>query len=298
MIDYTARLTALMEDIVGRVPALGFIDMREVLVFARHGRRGAGGALATCHTLDPPGDGPDRFSWVDRRTGRVARQSAWFVVRAPEVRIAGRRVRHLISFALPRFCEQTLGDAGKREHDIDGAPWLAKLDTVVHELYHIDPAARGIRRASRADGTASRRAHGAVFYRQVAGMVRAYLATRPDPALLDFLACDYRELVRRYGVLAGRTFRGYPSFPQPYLEPVDGPPPAPGVGLVRLRTHRQPPRYTEGDLRLRRFMARGRPILIDENRNGSVRPPSIDEGSRPLFRYFNTRRTDTSRGPQ
>jgi len=278
VIDYTARLTALMEDIVGRVPALGFIDMREVLVFARHGRRGAGGALATCHTLDPSGAGPDRFAWVDRRTGRVVRQSEWFVVRAPDVRMAGRRVRHLISFALPRFCEQTLGDAGKRDHYPEGAPWLAKLDTVVHELYHIDPGAGGIRRAARADGTASRRTHGAAFYRDVAGMVRAYLATRPDPALLDFLACDYRELVRRHGAVTGRTFRNFPSFPQSYLEPVDGPEPAPDVELVRLRTHRQPPRYAEDDLRLRRFMARGRPVLIDD--------------------YLNTRRTDTTRGPQ
>jgi len=277
VIDYTARLTALMEDIVARVPALGFIDMREVLVFARPGRRGAGGALATCHTLDPPRAAPDRYAWVDRRTGRVMRQSEWFVVRAPDVRIAGRRISHLISFALPRFCEQTLADAGKRLHYPGGAPWLAKLDTVVHELYHIDPGAGGIRRAARADGTASRRAHGAAFYREVAGMVRAYLATRPDPALFDFLACDYRALVRRHGEVAGRTFRNFPSFPQPRLEPVDGPPPAPGVELVRLPATRQLRRYGEGDLRLRRFMARGRPVPID---------------------YRNTRRTDTTREPQ
>jgi len=278
VIDYTARLTALMEDIVGRVPVLGFIDMRAVLVFARHGRRGAGGALATCHTLEPPGEGPDRYTWVDRRTGRIVRQSEWFVARAPDVRIAGRRVRHLISFALPRFCEQTLGDAGKRDRYPGGAPWLAKLDTVIHELHHIDPGPGGIRRAARADGTASHRAHGAAFYREVAGMVRAYLATRPDPALLDFLACDYRELVRRHGEVVGRTFRNFPSFPQPYLQPVDGPAPAPGVEVVRLRPHRQPPRYAESDLRWRRFMARGRPVLVGA--------------------YRNTRRTDTTREPQ
>ena len=264
MIDYTARLTALIEDIVGRVPALGFIDTREVLVFARHGRRGAGGAFATCHSLDPPDGGPDRYTWVDRRTGRVVRQSEWFVTRAPEVWIGGRRVRHLISFALPRFCGQTLGDTGKREYYPGGAPWLAKLDTVVHELYHIDPGERGIRRAARGDGTASRQAHGPTFYRDVAAMVRAYLATRPDPARLDFLTCDYRELVRRHGVVAGLTFRNHPSFPQRYLEPVGAPGPGPDVELVRIRPHRQPSRYTEHDLQLRRFMARRRPALIGE----------------------------------
>ena len=30
---------------------------------------------------------------------------------------------------------------------------MAKLDTVVHELYHIDPDEPGIRRVARADGT-------------------------------------------------------------------------------------------------------------------------------------------------
>jgi len=300
VIDYTARLTSLMEDIVQRVPALGFIDMGEVLVFARHGRRGAGGALATCHTLGAPAGGPDRYAWVDRRTRRVVRQSEWFVVRVPEVRIAGRAVRHLISFALPRFCEQTLDGAAKHGHYPEGPPWLAKLDTVVHELYHIDPGMGGIRRAARADGTVSRHAHGPDFYRRVAALVRAYLATRPDPSMLDFLACDYRELARRHGAVIGRTFRNYPSFPQPYLDPVDGPAPAPGVALVRLRKHRQPARYAEGDLRRRRFMARGRPVPLDEQSGGSRGHDLVadGQGSLPLFRYLNTRRTDTTREAQ
>jgi len=49
MINYTERLTALMADIVARVPALSFIDMRDVLVFARAGRSGASGPYASCH---------------------------------------------------------------------------------------------------------------------------------------------------------------------------------------------------------------------------------------------------------
>ena len=298
MIDYTARLTALMEDVVRRVPALGSIDMRDVLVFARHGRRGAAGALATCHTLGSPGEEPDRYTWVDRRTRRVVRQSEWFVVRVPEVVVAGRTIRHLVSFALPRFCEQRLGEAGKQDSYPGAAPWLAKLDTVVHELYHIDPGAGGIRRAARADGTASRQAHGPAFYRAVASMVRAYLATRPDWSLLDFLACDYRELVRRHGLVAGLTFRNHPSFPQPYLERVHGPAPAPGIGLVRLPRHRQPMRYTEDDLQLRRFTVRRRPEPIGPEGNGASLSPKGFRDARPLFRYLSTRRAETTRNPQ
>ena len=35
MINYTEHLTVLMQDIVSRVPTLSFIDIRDVLVFAR-----------------------------------------------------------------------------------------------------------------------------------------------------------------------------------------------------------------------------------------------------------------------
>ena len=38
MLNYTDRARLLMEDIVARVPALSFIDVRDVLVFARMGR--------------------------------------------------------------------------------------------------------------------------------------------------------------------------------------------------------------------------------------------------------------------
>jgi len=44
MINYTERLSLLMEDIVARVPLLSFIDMSRVLVFARSGRTSAEGA--------------------------------------------------------------------------------------------------------------------------------------------------------------------------------------------------------------------------------------------------------------
>ena len=47
MINYTERLSLLMEDIVGRVPKLSFIDMSKVLVFARSGRTSAEAAYAS-----------------------------------------------------------------------------------------------------------------------------------------------------------------------------------------------------------------------------------------------------------
>src|SRR3981081_4108638 len=68
MINYTERLTLLMQDVVSRVPALSFIDMADVLVFARSGRSNAEGAFATCHCLSLPPREPGSYFWRCRST--------------------------------------------------------------------------------------------------------------------------------------------------------------------------------------------------------------------------------------
>src|SRR5207244_1895611 len=153
MINYTERLTLLMEDVVTRVPTLSFIELADVLVFARAGRSKAEGAFATCHCLTLPASEPGYYFWRDRCTRRITRRSEWFVTKSPEVMIGTRPIKYLISFALPRYCDQSL-DKSRKECFYPGAdPWIAKLDTVVHELYHIDPEQTGIRRIEREDGT-------------------------------------------------------------------------------------------------------------------------------------------------
>ena len=49
MINYTERITLLIDDLVKRVPGLRYIDPTTLLVFARFGRSHADGAYATCH---------------------------------------------------------------------------------------------------------------------------------------------------------------------------------------------------------------------------------------------------------
>ena len=157
MINYTERLTLLMRDIVSRIPALSFIDVADVLVFARHGRSNADGAFATCHCLTLPPSEPGYYFWHDRSTGRVTRRSEWFVTRSPVVTLGARPVKYLISFVLPRFCDQSFERSRKARfyRGVDAA-WVAKLDTVVHELYHIDPGQNGIRRIDRGDSSLAR----------------------------------------------------------------------------------------------------------------------------------------------
>ena len=260
MINYTARIARVMQDVVTRTPALRFIDLREVLVFGRYGRTGADGAFATCHCLTLPETEPGYYFWKDRQTGELTRRSEWFVTKTPEVRLGGTRIKYLISFVLPRFCQQRLDRSWKSElyegsHAYE--TWVAKLDTIVHELYHIDPIASGIRQFA-ADGARSARTHGPEFYDNVAAMTRAYLASRPDPALLEFLKMDFGQLQARYGGVVATTFRNFPSFPQRYMAPcqtLSADEPA-GIKVEPLKRLTQPELYTERDIHVRQFTGR------------------------------------------
>jgi hypothetical protein len=284
MLNYTERITALMHDIVGRVPRLGFIDLDEVVIFARFGRSAADGAFATCHCLTLPTSEPGYYYWRDRRSGQVTRRSPWFVTKTPQVFFRGRRIKYLISFALPRFTDQTLACTRKRTLYPDADGWLAKLDTVVHELYHIDPDDVGIRKVARADGSRSLWSHGPEFYEEVAGMVRQYLATNPDPRMYDFLRYDFAGLRARYGNVVGATFRNYPSYPQRYIEELVDQPAEPSVAgpLAPLPRQYQPQCYADGDLIVREFDARAarrlRPGVLQAPASASrglrFRPPA------------------------
>jgi hypothetical protein len=258
MINYTERIALLMHDIVVRTPRLSFIDLREVIVFGRFGRTDAEGAFATCHCLTLPESEPGYYFWRDRSTGQLTRRSEWFVTKSPQVRVGGVRVKYLISFVLPRFCDQSLKRSRKAELYAGDTPgWLAKLDTIVHELYHIDPTESGIRRVARSDGSHSPRSHGPMFYEEVADMVRGYVASGADPSLYDFLEDDFDGLVARYGGVVGTTFRNFPSFPQRYMEPVDIPSGEPHVKVEPLKPLTQPTIYTEDDLHMRHFTTNG-----------------------------------------
>ena len=259
MINYTERLTLLMQDIVSRVTPLSFLDMRDVLVFARAGRSNAEGAFATCHCLTLPPSEPGYYFWRDRDSGRITRRSEWFVTKSPAVALGAREIKYMISFALPRFCDQTL-DGSRKEKFYRRASdaWIAKLDTVIHELYHIDPDYSGIRRLDRGDGTYSAHCHTPRFFEQVAAMVTEYLDSRPDPATYDFLRLDFDALEARHGGIVATSFRTFPSYPQRFIEALAEQPPCDpglaGVGVERLRPCQQPALYTEDDLHVRHFL--------------------------------------------
>ena len=260
MINYTESLTVLMQDVVTRVPTLSFIDIADVLVFARFGRSHAEGAFATCHSLSLPPSEPGYYFWRDRATGRITRRSEWFVTKSPTVMLGTRQVKYLMSFALPRFCDQSLERSRKGRFYQDAEPWMAKLDTVVHELYHIDPEYMGIRRLEREDGTYSANCHSTRFFEEVSSMVQTYLDSKPDPKVYEFLRHDFESLQSRHGGIVGTSFRTFPSFPQRYIERLAQQLPsesdAPHVRIEALPPVQQPTLYTENDLHIRQFCER------------------------------------------
>lgn len=257
MINYTERLSWLMRDIVARVPTLSFIDMDRVLVFARPGRTSAEGAYATCHCICLPASEPGYYYWRDRDSGRLTRRSEWFVTKSPQVRIGTRRIDYMVSFALPRFCDQALARSRKQMHYKGQPNWVGKLDTIVHELYHIDPQRPGIRRVERADGTYSANCHGDRFFADVVAMVNQYLDSKPDAEASDFLRYGFDDLNARCGGVSGTTFRAFPSYPQRYTEvlvPQPAPPADVSCRVEPLKLPRVVTAYSEDDLVERQFL--------------------------------------------
>ena len=270
MINYTERLSLLMEDIVARVPTLSFIDMSRVLVFGRAGRTNAEGAYATCHCVCLPPSEPGYYFWRDRSTGQLTRRSEWFVTRSPQVKVGTQEIDYLVSFTLPRFCDQELSRTRKSVHYKGQPNWVAKLDTIVHELYHIDPERPGIRRIERADGTYSANCHGERFFADVVAMVNLYLDTKPDPQTYDFLQHSFDDLTSRHGGIVGSTFRGFPSYPQRYTEVLDPQPEPPSDVTCRvepLKVPRVTKRFTEDDLVMREFLRHTSRQLIRKGRS-------------------------------
>jgi hypothetical protein len=257
MLNYTEQISLLMEDVVRRVPTLSFIDMSKVLVFARAGRSDAEGAYATCHCVCLPPSEPGYYFWRDRSSGNLTRRSEWFVTKSPTVTVGTTPIDYMLSFSLPRFCDQLLSRSRKQVHYVGQPNWIAKLDTIVHELYHIDPSGPGIRRMERADGTYSANCHGHRFFENVVGMVNEYLATKPDPAVYDFLRFNLAELTDRFGGVAGTAFRSFPSYPQRYTHVLDPQPesvPEMNCRVEPLKVPRVKTSFTEDDLVTREFL--------------------------------------------
>ena len=211
MINYTERITLLIDDLVKRVPASA--TSTRAACWCSPGSAAAR-RRRVCD-LPLPESAAERAGLLllaRSRDRQLTRRSEWFVTKSPTV--AHRHaapIDYMISFALPRFCDQIARPLAQAGALSGRSRWIAKLDTVVHELYHIDPEQAGHPPDERADGTYSRELpRPAVLRGRGREMVQQYLATKPDPAVYDFLQHNFEELTARIRRRGRHDFRSVP----------------------------------------------------------------------------------------
>ena len=174
--DFTFHMRRLCADMIERLDTLHHINLDRVAVrFCQSRRSGHFGIQASLT--------PMRFAGGSMETRKRGRRYTVQRIYDP----IGREMLYLLSFYLPRFLNRPLAD---------------KLNTVIHELWHIGPKFDGDIR--RHEGrcyahTVSQKKYDTVIERLTA----EWLAMQPPPELFAFLSLDFRELNRLHGPVFG-----------------------------------------------------------------------------------------------
>ncbi len=174
--DFTFHIRRLCEDMVTRAESLQHIDMARVAISFSQTRSAAKTGIFASLT-------PLRFAGGASHTVRRGRKWAIQKVIDPD----GRAMLYLLNFYLPRFL-----DLAFRE----------KLETVIHELWHVSPRCDGdLRRLGE-----RKYAHGASLKKydaHVKMLVDEWLALGPPERLYAFLREDFRKLSAQHGRVIG-----------------------------------------------------------------------------------------------
>ena len=173
--DFCRQVERLMMSIVDRCPDLAHVRVNQILVSVLQARNdGRHGLQARVTPLRFPG-------------GQLARTRRGIPYQVQRYFLNDREFLYLMTFCLPRFLNQDFDD---------------KLITIFHELYHISPRCNGDLR--RHEGRYQLHTHSQRHYdRHMAQLARAYLASKPDPALHDFLRLNFAQLEQRHGQVIG-----------------------------------------------------------------------------------------------
>jgi hypothetical protein len=100
-------------------------------------------------------------------------------------------------------------------------------------------------------------------------MVRQYLASKPDPAVYEFLRYNLAELTATHGGVVGTTFRSFPSYPQRYMEVLKPQPESTtdiNCRVEPLKMPRVKTIFTEDDMVVREFLPNSSRQLIRKGR--------------------------------
>lgn len=184
--DFTKYMKRLCNDICRRVQSLGHIDIDRVAIgFAQARKRSQYGIYASLT--------PMRFEGGSEFTMRRGRRWRIQNLRLP----CGNEALYIITFYMPRFQNLSFRD---------------KLETIIHELWHINPDFDGDVR--RFPGRCFAHGHSQSNYdEEVIQITDQYLLTNPSGEVCEFLRYDFKEITKRFGSVFG--FR----IPRPKLLP-------------------------------------------------------------------------------
>lgn len=188
-IDVISALRTVCEDLTVRVPGFGHVQMERVaLSFSQARRDSRHGMLAKLTPL--------RFEGGELTTFRNGQ--SWTIQR---LYCGACEQWYILSVYLPRFFD---------------LPFEEKLNTLVHELYHISPQFNGDIRRFTGRCYAHSSDHRA-YDETVEQLTRQYLRRRsPRSKLLQFLHHDFATLRQAHGSVYGA------QVPIPKLIPVPG----------------------------------------------------------------------------
>jgi len=185
--DFTTAVRTICEDICFRVPELAHIDMDRVAISFSQTRHSKNYGVFASLT-------PLRF--LDGRASIEHQGKRWAIQRYRS--IDGFEYYYILYFYLPRFLDMKLTD---------------KLETIIHELYHINPAFNGdIRRFEGrcyAHGN-SQKEYDAVVRR----LMKKWMGQNPSPEIWEFLRFNHDELTTKFGTVYGT------KIPPPKILPV------------------------------------------------------------------------------
>jgi hypothetical protein len=176
MFDYPRHMLSLINDISRRCDAFAHIDVERIAVgISRSRNRKRHGLMAKLMPLKFQGG---------LSAGRLGDDSYYEM---PRLTHDGREILYVIYFCLPRF--QNLG-------------FKAKVTTVFHELYHMNPDFNGDIR--RFPGRFYQHSHSEKDYdRTVERFAREYLGVPASGEFTQFLKLNFEELSRVHGEVGG-----------------------------------------------------------------------------------------------
>ena len=212
-----------MQDVVARVPRCRSSTCLTCWCSQGQAVPSAEGAFATCHCLKPAGQRTGILLLARSRLG--PRHAPVGMVRDEVASRDGRGATH----QSPHFVRVAAFPRSVAGPVTQGAS-LSGRRAVAGEarhgcsrrLYHIDPRGRAFARSSVGTAPAPPHCHGRRSSKlSPRWSSRISPADRTRPCTI-FLRDDFDTLERRCGGVVGTTFRGFPSFPQRYIERLNG----------------------------------------------------------------------------